>query len=165
MQMKTLLPLAIIAILPFDARAIDWVENNRTYHQVDSPQQVPLYGTVNVADYRGPYESTNITNDDASHIATTAYVKGAYNDTIAALNNVDYAKQDQLFVYDTATDEEFKVNHVIDSFDQVDGPGFLINAEGVEREIDNKINSKRVEIYTTWDDNDTTEVSLITASD
>ncbi len=164
MQMKTLLPLAIIAILPFGARATDWVEHNRTYHYVDSPQKVPLYGTVNVA-YLGPYQSTNITNDDAGHIATTAYVKGAYNDAIAAINSIDGTKQSQMIVIDTATDEEFNVTNVVDCFDQVDGPGFLINAEGVEREIDNKINSKRVEIYTTWDDNDTTEVSLITASD
>ncbi len=78
MKTTTLILSAIIATLPFTAMAYD-------LHTVNTPAAVPDNGTVTVSigDY---YQLTDIGEHDDEHIATTAYVKGAYNDTIAAIN-------------------------------------------------------------------------------
>ena len=80
--MKKLLSIAIISILPFAANA------DYTYNYINTPDNVPANGTVTVA-HDGPYQIATITNDDSGHIASTAYVKGAYNDAIAAINTLN----------------------------------------------------------------------------
>ena len=83
MKTKSLLSIAIIAALPFAATA----ENISgamytapatadTNHPAPTTNNSPSYGRV------------NIDTADQEHIATTAYVKGAYNSAIAAVNNV-----------------------------------------------------------------------------
>ena len=83
--MKKLLSIAIIAALPFAANA-DPV----------GPAAVPSNETPVVATASGPYQTAQIGNNDGEHIASTAYVKGAYNDAIAAVNKVNSDKQNQL---------------------------------------------------------------------
>ena len=79
---KTLLSIAIIAVLPFGAMA------DYTYNYVNTPAKVANNGTVTMASYP-PYAIATIEADDAEHIASTAYVKGAYNDAIAAINHAE----------------------------------------------------------------------------
>ena len=145
MRTKRILPLATIAALPCVSMA------DYTYNFVSSPAPVPQNGTVTQASYDGPYTTATITNDDAEHIATTAYVKGAYNDTIAGLNT----KQDRLS--NSLTDDIIS-GAVVGSDDFVEelagdtvyisGEQYLISSAAVR----DGIKSQRVKIYTTWDD-------------
>ena len=86
----TLLSIAIIAALPFTANAA------QTIVETNTPAAVGANGTVKKAAATGPYQTATIGEHDDEHIATTAYVKGAYNDAIAAVNKVDSDKQDDL---------------------------------------------------------------------
>ena len=88
---NTLLSIAIIAALPFTANA------TQTIVETNTPAAVGANGTVKKAADSGPYQTATIGEHDDEHIATTAYVKGAYNDAIAAVNKVDADKQNQLY--------------------------------------------------------------------
>ena len=90
MKTKTLISIAIMLALPLTAMAGVWEdeEYNYTYTNVNSPAPVPNNGTVTMARPERPYQTLTIDNADRGHIASTAYVKGAYNDTIAAVNRV-----------------------------------------------------------------------------
>ena len=77
MRKQTILSIAIMAALPLSAHA-DPV----------GPAAVPANGTAVVATANAPYVTQTPTAADATHIASTAYVKGAYNDAIAAVNKV-----------------------------------------------------------------------------
>ena len=57
-----------------------------TYVITDTPAAVALDGTVTMASTSELYVTATINDDDDEHIASTAYVKGAYNDAIAAIN-------------------------------------------------------------------------------
>ena len=87
---QTLLSIAIIAALPFTANA------TQTIVETNTPAAVGANGTVKKAAATGPYQTATIGEHDDEHIATTAYVKGAYNDAIAAVNKVDSEKQVKL---------------------------------------------------------------------
>lgn len=170
MKLTQILSIAIIAAaLPFGARA------DYTYNYVTSPATVSANGTVNVAavdslgNYAGgPYATVVPTPADETHIATTAYVKGAYNDTIAAINS----KQTMLV---NANGDP--INHALDGVGDMlgmlaerdmdyaagDAENFLVSSGAVAMGI----LSQRVEIYTTWDDdtaNGTTLVPLTTVT-
>ena len=77
---QTLLSIAIIAALPFTANA------TQTIVETNTPAAVGANGTVKKAAATGPYQTATIGEHDDEHIATTAYVKGAYNDSIRAVN-------------------------------------------------------------------------------
>ena len=79
MKTKTIFSIALIA-LPLTALADPVVSVG--------PAAVPSNGTAVIATANPPYQTLTPTNDDKSHIASTAYVKGAYNDSIAAVNKV-----------------------------------------------------------------------------
>lgn len=86
MQTKTLLISAIMLVLPFGV----WAD------QV-GPSGGEEIEDVVVADDVPYYLSADIDDVDANHIASTAYVKGAYNDTIAAINKVAHVTQQRLY--------------------------------------------------------------------
>ena len=90
MNIKQIASIAIIAALPFAANAAQTIVTTNT------PAAVGANGTVNRAATSGPYQTATIGEHDDEHIATTAYVKGAYNDAIAAVNKVDDDKQAKL---------------------------------------------------------------------
>ena len=175
MNTKKLLSIAIIAALPCVAIAADWSDYN--YNFVNSPATVQYHGNMFFSQNTAPYMTATITNDDSSHIASTAYVKGAYNDTIAALNRAYDDKQDYLTSsYDdgrmeqTVADAESLIINYTNrlNYDETDGEHMLISEQAVIAGLDllkNTIDAKRVEIYTTWDnDNAKTEVPFVTAS-
>ena len=160
--MTTKIPLlfAIIATLPFEVWAdvhIGPIGNMMTNDNPVIATDFPYYATV------------DIDSHDDEHIASTAYVKGAYNDTIAAMNKLNAYTQPQMFVLDPDTGDEVPVGSLVSSsIDQGDFTD-LITVVGVANAIDevnDTIASKRVTIYTTWDDdsaNATTQVELSTA--
>ncbi len=87
---KIILSMAVAAALPFAANATQTIVTTQT------PAAVGENGTVKKAAATGPYVTNEPTAADQTHIATTAYVKGAYNDAIAAVNKVDSDKQAKL---------------------------------------------------------------------
>ena len=87
MTTTKIISLAILAALPFAAHATDPVVAVGPAHASSNPV---------VATAVAPYVTVTPSAADESHIATTAYVKGAYNDAIAAVNKVDSDKQNNL---------------------------------------------------------------------
>ena len=176
MNTKKLLSIAILAILPFGANAA------YTYNDVNRPALVANNGTVIYTTVPGVYATADIENADSEHIASTAYVKGAYNDTIAAINRIEMQLEQRqglladsngnavIDMYDLATLEDDLVN-LMDESEQPDqhlvsfnGIVWLVNQ--AKDEVNNNISDKRVTIYTTWEDdsaNATTQVELSTA--
>ena len=205
MRKQTILSIAIMAALPFGAHATDPV----------GPAAVPANGTAVVATANAPYVTQTPTAADATHIASTAYVKGAYNDAIAAVNKVANTvdgKQAQLVtevnndpVYNKVLGSGLWVNGINlirvtggdyrqmrrdtarDLSDgEIDNPDETLISTGAVMDIvhdagqylDDKIdtvqssvsdvqtalNNKRVEIYTTWEnDNAKQQVAFVNA--
>lgn len=159
MKIKQIASIAIIAALPFVANA------EQTWNSVDVTPRVGANGIVTAA-FAGPYATITPTQDDETHIATTAYVKGAYNGAIAAINTVQDNKQDQLY---TSTSNEPIFMEVVDigtiNVENMFAPGYnlstsdhlLMSAGATIQSIKNQ----RVRIYTTWDDDTATATTLV----
>ncbi len=171
--MKAKRILSVIAIISILSFAVNATEN----HVGPNGEFDDDYEKVELATDNPFYEKADISNADAEHIATTAYVKGAYNDVIAALNKTSFdladRKQEQLLKLSGEGYELLQLNHVIgqelfiDDYEAgVDSWAWdesLITAAAVAKGI----LSQRVKIYTTWDDDSssaTAEVPLITAT-
>ncbi len=158
MNTKTILTMTIMLVLPISANA------TYTYNYVMVPR-VPVNGTVTMpTGFGGLFQIASIGEDDDEHIASTAYVKGAYNDTVAMVNLLEEQKQGKLANVDT---EEgiAEVYGVAGMFDMIvegtisDASDVLLSADAIMAGIQ----SQRVEIYTTWDDDDaTTDVAFKT---
>ncbi len=179
---KSLLSIAIMAALPFGAMA-----ENISGAMYTAPSAADTNHPAPTTQAAAPYGRANIDTADQEHIATTAYVKGAYNSAIAAVNKVDGEKQEVLRNYSygapmstnviddevafgVAYDYIFGDNdlrreiledsdgwHAADSF--MSAGAVLEVAKGVVDILDDK----RVDIYTTWDTNATTQVELSSA--
>ncbi len=203
---KTILTLAVIAALPFTARA-----ENISGAMYTAPAAADTNHPAPTTQAGAPFGRIDIDTADQEHIATTAYVKGAYNSAIAAVNRVGEmadSRQPQLTnaydddisseVLSTSTDMEgdfIELGGVIttqshDEFDDIyhyvsDDLGNLDEQLmtagavlqlvhgatssiriGLPDNIDERIEEKRVTIYTTWNDDSasaTTQVELSTA--
>ena len=79
--MKKILLLLVIAILPLKVLAEN-ISGAMYVAPASTTQQTPAPTT----DAEPYYGRVNIDTDDQSHAASTAYVKGAYNSAIAAVN-------------------------------------------------------------------------------
>ena len=179
MKTKTaILSIAIIAALPFMANA------TQTIVQTQTPAPVGANGTVTKAASSGPYQTATIGEHDDEHIATTAYVKGAYNDAIAAVNKVDSEKQVKLasmsdggaidtyvwnkreftaaiiqaINYDAITDEGVGVEILTVMSEDQDLEHQLVSSAAVA----GLLSIQRVNVYTTWDDDN--DVMLVPLS-
>ena len=166
----TLLSIAIIVALPFVANAENisgpmYVApaSRDANHPAPMTSAYPFFGRI------------NIDTDDQEHIATTAYVKGAYNSAIAAVNRLSDEFGHVQYSLTTYTNEDPIDPLVIDEFefnagiqDLVNGSGLsptvaddaLVTAKAVVTGMQTYVNSKTVPIYTTWDTNNTTNVHL-----
>ncbi len=51
------------------------------------------------ADSFGPYQTATIENDDSTTVVSASYVKGAYNDAIAAINTQKYLFDEAIAQY------------------------------------------------------------------
>ena len=155
---KTLLSLAFIALVPFGAWA-DWTANGFTYHPVETPAVVPYGGTIVMTGVGGAYQTVTIDDDDDEHIASTAYVKGAYNDVIAAVNtNALYTWGGEPVNSGVLADP----GDFIDIIDEGETSNYyetLASLHAVAGAIDYKLNHQPVKIYTSWDD-DTAATSV-----
>ena len=203
---KTILTLAVIAALPFAARA-----ENISGAMYTAPAAADTNHPAPTTQAGAPFGRIDIDTADQEHIATTAYVKGAYNSAIAAVNNVANladTKQVKLTnaydddisseVLSTSTDMDgdfIELGGVISTMDdnefdnvysamsddlgildeQLMTAGAVLQLVhgatssiriGLPDNIDERIEEKRVTIYTTWNDDSasaTTQVELSTA--
>ncbi len=249
MKTNKIISLAIFALLPIAANA-----ENISGAMYTAPTAADTNHPAPTTQADAPYGRANIDTTDQEHIATTAYVKGAYNSAIAAVNKVDSDKQTKLvntgnnhdmdtrvtgadsellqyiiqsenttsesmnglmaglseelnidyddtmisteaviklagLLGDTLTyttqekivayinGDEQEVNPYINPTIPAEPSAFTLVSEAAVADAINGVttnlntnyvtntalNSKRVEIYTTWDDDDTAEVALITA--
>ena len=162
MHTKTLLTITLIVALPLTVMA------DFTYNENYNIPHVDGNGTVYIAGDGGPYQTMNISNEDKNHIASTAYVKGAYNDAVAMINylgdNTHYALR-IVNTYDPIYPEVFNEYVFTDALasgeDMSDADDRLITTAAVAAGI----RSQRATVYTTWDnDNATRQVALTTVS-
>ena len=155
MKIKQILILAIIAILPLGAMADV------------GPAGFSGSGDPVVADNPPPYATVEITNNDRQHIASTAYVKGAYNDTIAAMNAIGSAVDEladrpstQLIDSNGQTISSANVRGAMADFSSGgNGENNNIVTYGGLKET---LRYTRVPLYTTWGaDNTSSDVGLL----
>ena len=142
MKTKKLLSIAIIAALPFSAYATTFDNNNYTYSSNVTIGTVPANGMVTISNTAAPHPVVTITDDDATHIASTAYVKGAYNDTIAGINKLAYDFND---IAGTVASNVQTLRT---------GVGTLQSAVSALQE-------KRIEVHTTWGSSNTVKVEFV----
>ena len=170
---KQILTIVVIMALPNLANAT----GNRIGPNGDFDDD---YANVEIATDAPFYEKAAIENDDATHIASTAYVKGAYNDAIAAVNKsyIDLVdgKQETLQAVrpnGTTSDilqEVYGKDLFIEDYDNIvenrpsSGSDMqLVTAAAVA----GLVNNQRAVVYTTWDDDRdsaTVQVPFVMAS-
>ena len=173
MNTKKLLSIAIIAALPFGAMAA-----NISGDMYTAPTAADTNHPAPTTNANAPYGRANIDTDDQEHIATTAYVKGAYNSAIAAVNKVNSDKQnklvnnsnqpfaDTIIVLNGETGDDIarQMINAEATYNMLDDNGLntsLLSAAGVVGAISGMLSTQVVPIYTTWEnDSATTGVNL-----
>jgi len=148
---KQILLLTILATLPLTAMADPRV-GPAEYSGDDDPV---------MADDNPPYATIEINNDDKQHIASTAYVKGAYNDTIAGLNTVNSALADKTRLWsgndNTILNAEVGYGAINDHAPHPEREALLIASYGT---VTNTLHQTTVTVYTTWDTSNVQEINL-----
>ena len=155
MKTKKLLSIAIIAALPFGA-----IAENISGAMYAAPAHADTNHPAPTTGANAPYGRIDIDTADQDHIASTAYVKGAYNSAIAAVNFMDSHKQPVLVVDNLAQNGVSSL--VLTSLDDISDENELVNGMAVKDAIE----AQRVTVYTTWEDdtdNGTIKVTLSTA--
>ena len=128
-------------------------------------------GTPVRATAPAPYTTATIENGDSTTVVSASYVKGAYNDTIAAINRINEDKQDilQNTYYDTEPiSEVIAAPDFLYWFSSNGGVNIPSNGEAAlvsAAAVATAISAKRVSAVTTWgDDAHPTQLQLTTAS-
>ncbi len=163
---KTILTLAVIAALPFAA-----VAENISGAMYTAPIAADTNHPAPTTQAYAPYGRIDIDIADQEHIATTAYVKGAYNSAIAAVNKgvdsmneywsgrVGNLESDMQFMY--GNDEDIWAG--IEDLQSANANNYDY-LSGMIESLRGDVNAKRVEIYTTWDDDTAKQqVAFVTA--
>ena len=150
---KLLLLSTLIAIMPFTANASNLIgpDPDNSEHPV-------------IADAESPYQTAEITTADQAQVVSASYVKGAYNDTIAAINRVNNDKQTKIFNANGEPMEEevFPSEILLENIDDLSTDSF---AERVFASLGNVaagIKSQRVTAVDTWGSNHTVDVAFKT---
>jgi len=132
------------------------------------PSAVGQGETPVVATANAPYATANAETGDSTTVVSASYVKGAYNDAIAAVNKINANKQN--VIVNTFSDEPME--NIADSYGD-----FLYLLDRDNKNIDRYaedshfvtatavalgIFSQRVNAVTTWGDNTVTKLELTT---
>jgi len=155
------------------------------------PSAVGQGETAVVATASAPYATAREETGDTTNVVSASYVKGAYNDAIAAVNKVNSLKQSKLTNSDTGDEVSSDVIAFVELndasfvndgdyntwYDNIDDhvagiDNTLMSAGGVitliktaTDEVQTANNSKRISVVTTWgDDDNPTKLQLTTAS-
>jgi len=138
-------------------------------------------GTPVVATASAPFATAGAETGDTTNVVSASYVKGAYNDAIAAVNKVNADKQGKLNVLNTATGEydvELSSTDVVGVYEMDDymrqiasdfivlpSEGFfddkLVTANGVATGIMAALARSGIRAVTTWGSNNTTVVNHV----
>ena len=165
MKTKIILSIAIISILPLTTNADPVVSVGPTRDSGNAPI---------IATAMPPYQTLTPTNDDKQHIASTAYVKGAYNELISAVNKVgEIAYEAQPLVYNeddwsglssTALGKGGMtgyVEEILDDDTALDNDDYItqsfVTASGALGAIKELYDIGRVEVWTTWENDNATK--------
>lgn len=161
MKTKILLSSVLIVLLPFCVQA------DYTYDYVYSPAVVANNGTVTRTDDSGPFVTAEVLPGDSTNVVSASYVKGAYNDTIAAINMLAETKQnaiENLTNYHGpmeagALGSDGIIGALVDhNLPVSDGELYFVSASGVV----NGILSQRVTAVDTWGSTHTVDVAFKT---
>ena len=161
MKAKKLLSITVLSMLPFAANA------EYVYTLSNTPAQAASDGSVVKLATYGPYQIATIGNNDGEHIASTAYVKGAYNDAMAAINRLDRR------LYNSGTEDYVNgvdsADVMVDQVREVMKDGAdnffedtLVSAAGVIAAIQDVATHQVVSARDTWGSNHTANVSVST---
>ena len=132
------------------------------------------------ADDVAPYETATIENGDSTTVVSASYVKGAYNDTITAINTVAndvnnlsdsvdemsnslYDKQDKLYYtnkFGTNYLDSAVKTAISDEVATAMDHSHLASVGAIRSAID----AKRISAVTTWGNDTPTQLQLSTAS-
>ena len=151
---KLLLLSTLIAILPFAANA-----GNRIGPAQDGSEN-PVIATESPY-----YQTAEITTADQTQVVSASYVKGAYNDTIAAINLLGDTKQNVIYsrgtgwpISDTVMPMGVFVGNVLTANDLSQSEGDIVSAAAVAAGI----KSQRVTAVDTWGSTHTVDLGLKT---
>ena len=156
---KLLLLSTLIAILPFTANA-----GNRI-----GPAQDESDDPV-IADDSGPYQTAEILPGDTTQVVSASYVKGAYNDTIAAINSLDeLARSKQKFIMNVVNGAQMG-EYALGASSFVGGlvANNLVSAETdfvSAAAVAAGIKSQRVTAVDSWGSNHTVDVAFKTVQE
>ena len=135
------------------------------------PSAVGQGQTAVVATASAPYQTAAPANGDSTTVVSASYVKGAYNDAIAAVNKVNSDKQNKLINEETGNEIDTYVISA-DSFNDITrdvlaGYGVnvmfkdsLVSAEATATAINEAFAIKKVNALATWGSNNVTQLSL-----
>lgn len=153
MKTKILLSSVLIAILPLVANA-----GNRVGPDPDES------GHPVVADAEGPYQTAEITTADQAQVVSASYVKGAYNDTIAAINKVNDDKQERIVNPDGNPMERelFPSEILLGNIDDLSTDSFATRIFASLGNVAAGIKSQRVTAVDTWGSPHTVDVAFKT---
>ena len=154
--MKKIFILPIL-IAPIMAHATDPV----------GPSAVGKGETPVVATANAPYKTAGAETGDTTNVVSASYVKGAYNDAIAAINKLNVDKQDKLTIQESGyaiSDDIIGVGTFDDYMRQTcdnnncfhfgNFENNLITADAVAAGIGVAINRRGVSAVTSWEDDD-----------
>jgi len=130
-----------------------------------------------VATASAPYATAREETGDTTNVVSASYVKGAYNDAIAAINKVvdDIYNEESLNYYPINISDGNVISVDVLSAQIVEnelsnGNNFstaddlFMSAAAVINAIDYKTNIKRINAVTTWGNDTPTQLTLTTAS-
>ena len=131
-----------------------------------------------VATAPAPYAIATPETGDTTNVVSASYVKGAYNDAIAAVNKVNADKQDKLVSHDRHGSPLDIQNSVVDQYEMadlielktpIDDVGSrLITAQAALQAalnlVEDRVFAERVNAVTTWGNDTPTQLPLSTAS-
>ena len=138
------------------------------------PSAVGQGETPVVATANAPYATAGAETGDTTNVVTASYVKGAYNDAIAAVNKVNASKQTKLISEGTGSEILSGVlsgDMFVDNVQEVLFEGdvseawedHLVSVRGTALGIVYALDQKRVNAVTTWGNDNATQLGLSNA--
>ena len=128
------------------------------------PARVPNQLNAVIATDYPSYQTAEILPSDTTQVVSASYVKGAYNDNIAAINRLNQDKQNVFTVYDNGVDRYEMIDTLlVTDIDEVSAPTELVNGMAVKNAIDSvnsTISGKRINAVTTWGNDTPTQLQL-----
>jgi hypothetical protein len=117
-------------------------------------------GTPVLATASAPYATATVENGDTTNVVSASYVKGAYNNAIAAINKVNNTaseKQDKIWI---------SADGILTTVSSVASGSLTGNSKALvsDKAVKDALDAKRVNAVTTWGSNSVTQLGLSSLS-